>query len=296
MRVSMSHYSMNLEDDFAAAKALINNSKSEDVYSNSIKINVDASIETGTGFLKEPYSGKYEGTGMTVFPIDEFNALVNKCYKNGVNMHFHVCGDAGIDMVIDAMEAAIAEHGEGLARGNMTHAMMIDPADMPRFNDANTGVSFSALWIMPGPSMDVNYDVVGKERADAFYPAGSVVSAGGKVGIGSDYPVATTFPSYAPLDNIEMFVRRARAGKKDAKQQGHDEDKLSLEDAIKAATISNAWLMNGDKEFGSIEVGKSADFVALEKSLFDVAEHEISKVSINATYYKGKATFERENN
>ncbi|WP_420582749.1 amidohydrolase [Reichenbachiella sp.] len=292
MRVSMSHYSVNQEDDFAAAQALINNSKSTDVYSNSIKINVDASIETGTGLLKEPYieGSGYEGTGMTVFPIDEFKALVDKCYANNINMHFHVCGDAGIELVVDAMEASIAKHGKDKARANMTHAMMIDPADMPRFNDAQAGVSFSALWIMPGPSMDVNYDVVG-DRADDFYPAGRVVQAGAKVGIGSDYPVATTFPSFAPLDNIEMFVTRARAGQEGALMQGKDIDKLSLEDAIKAATISNAWLMNGDKEFGSIEVGKSADFVVLEKNLFDVPSHEISKVKINGTYYKGNQTF-----
>ncbi len=295
LRVSMSHYSVNQEDDFAAAQALIANSKSEDVFSDSIKINVDASIETGTGFLKEPYpeDSPYadKGHGMTVFPIDELKVLIDKSYGAGINMHFHVCGDAGVDLVLDAMEASIAKHGPNKARGNLTHMMMTDPADMPRLTPAQSGASYSALWMMPGASMDVNYEALDKERADAFYPAGRVVAAGGIVGVGSDYPVATTFPSFAPLDNIEMFVRRARAGDPDAAMQGFEEDKLSLEEAIKAATINNAWLMNQDDLVGSITAGKSADFVVLEKSLFDVPEHEISQVVIEGTWYKGRQTY-----
>jgi len=293
LRVSMSHYSVNLVDDFAAAQEMIANSKSEDLFSDSIKINVDASIETGTGYLKEPYNkgSGYDGTGMTVFPIDEFKALVDKSYAAGVNMHFHVVGDAGVELVIESMEESIAKHGADKVRANMTHVMMTDPADMPRFTPAQTGASYSALWIMPGASMDDSTRVIGKERTDSFYPAGRTAAAGGVVGIGSDYPVATTFPSYAPLDNIEMFVRRARAGDADAPMHGFEEDKLSLEEAIKAATTNNAWLMNKENEFGTISVGKSADFVVLEQNLFDVAEHEISKVKVEGTYYKGKQTY-----
>jgi len=293
LRVSMSHYSINQRDDFAAAQEMIANSKSEDLFSDSIKINVDASIETGTGFLKEPYlaGSGYEGTGTTVFPIDEFKELVDKSYAAGINMHFHVCGDAGVDLVLDTMEAAIETHGPNKARANMTHVMMTDPADMPRFTPAQTGASYSALWMMPGDSMDANYKVLGNDRADAYYPAGRTAAAGGKVGIGSDYPVATTFPSYAPLDSIEMFVRRARAGDPDASMQGYEEDKLSLEEAIKAATINNAWLMNKENEIGSITTGKSADFVVLEKSLFEVEPHEISKVAVESTWYRGRRTF-----
>ena len=168
--------------------------------------------------------------------------------------------------------------------------MMTDPADMPRFNPAQSGVSYSALWIMPGDSMNDSTKLLGKERTDAYYPAGRT-AAGTRVGIGSDYPVATTFPSYAPLDSIEMFVRRARAGDPDAPVQGYEEDKLSLQEAIKAATINNAWLMNKENEFGSIAQGKSADFVILDENLFDVEEHEISQVEVLATYYRGRQTY-----
>lgn len=155
---------------------------------------------------------------------------------------------------------------------------------------AQTGASCAAF-IMPGASVDVIYEAIAKDRADAYYPAGRMAAAGGVVGIGSNYPVATTFPSYAPLDNIEMLVRRARAGDPDSGMQGYEKDKLSLEEAIKAATINNAWLMNKEDEFGSITTGKSVNFVVLEKSLFDVAEHEISQVNIEGTWYKGKQTY-----
>ncbi|MGB6336463.1 MAG: amidohydrolase family protein [Thermoanaerobaculia bacterium] len=107
----------------------------------------------------------------------------------------------------------------------------------------------------------------------------------------SFYPVATTFPSYNPLDSIEMFMRRARSGEADAPSLRQDEDRLSLEDAIKAATISNAWLMNKENEIGSIEVGKSADFVILENNLFEISVHEISQTEVLGTYYKGRQTY-----
>ena len=294
MRLSMSHYSVNLGDDFADAQALIANSKSDDVFADSIKINVDQSIETGTGYLKIPYldSSRFAGTtGVTVYSPEKLSELIDRSYANGVNMHFHSCGSAAQALVLDGMEAAIAKHGPGGPRANITHAMMIDTADMPRFDAAQTGASFSALWMMPGESMDLNTLVIGRSRSDDFYPAGRLLAAGGKVGVGSDFPVATTFPSYAPLDSIEMFVRRARAGVEEAAMQGKEQDKLSLKDAIKAATISNAWMMNKDQEFGSIETGKSADFVVLEQNLFDVAEHQISQVKIINTYYRGAQTY-----
>ena len=298
LRVSMSHYAVNQQDDFAAAQEMVANSKGDDLFSDTIKINVDASIETGTGYLKEPYPAGTpyadKGHGSTVFPIDELKELVDKSYAAGMNMHFHVCGDAGVDLVLDSMEESIAKHGPGKARANMTHVMMTDPADMPRFTPAQAGASYSALWMMPGPSMDANYQALDKDRVDAFYPAGRTAAAGGIVGVGSDYPVATTFPSFAPLDNIEMFVRRARAGDPDVPMHGYEEDKLSLEEAIKAATINNAWLMNKEGQYGSITVGKSADFVVLEKSLFDVPEYEISKVKIEGTWYKGRRTYGAE--
>ena len=296
MRVSMSHYAVNDPNDLEIAQELISNSKSDDVFSDSIKINIDGSIETGTGALKEDYieGSGFDGNGATIRPPEELADMIDRSYAAGVNMHFHVCGDRGVDLVLTAMEEAIATHGPDKARGNLTHVMMTDPVDMPRFTPAQSGASYSSLWMMPGASMDDSTKVLGKERTDAYYPAGRTVSAGGIVGSGSDYPVATTFPSYAPLDGIEMFVRRARAGDPDAPMQGFDEDKLSLEEAIKAATINNAWLMNKENEFGSITAGKSADFVVLDENLFDVEEHMISKVKIIGTYYKGKRTYAAE--
>ena len=293
LRVSMSHYAVNDPNDLEIAQELIANSKSDDVFSDSIKINIDGSIETGTGALKEPYidGSGYEGTGVTIRPPEELADLIDRAYAAGVNMHFHVCGDRGVDLVLTAMENAIETHGPDKARGNLTHVMMTDPADMPRFTPAQSGVSYSSLWMMPGASIDDSTRVLGKERTDAYYPAGRTVAAGGIVGIGSDYPVATTFPSYAPLDGIEMFVRRARAGDARAPMQGFEDDKLSVEEAIRAATINNAWLMNKETEIGSITVGKSADFVLLNENLFDVDAHRISKVKILGTFYKGRQTY-----
>ena len=296
LRVSMSHYAVNDPNDLEIAQEMIANSKSEDVFSDSIKINIDGSIETGTGALKDDYidGSGYEGNGATIRAPEELADLIDRAYAAGINMHFHVCGDRGVDLVLTAMEKAIETHGPDKARGNLTHVMMTDPADMGRFSAAQSGASYSALWMEPGPSMDSNVKVLGKVRADAFYPAGRTAAAGARVGVGSDYPVATTFPSYAPLDNIEMFVRRARAGDPNAPMHGFEEDKLSLEEAIRAATINNAWLMNKETEFGSITTGKSADFVVLDQSLFDVAEYEISKVKILGTYYKGRQTYSAE--
>ncbi len=293
LRISMSHYAIDDPNDLEFAQELIANSKSDDVYSDTIKINIDGSIETGTGALKEPYieGSGFTGNGVTIRPPEDLADLIDRSYAAGVNMHFHVCGDRGVDLVLTAMESAISKHGPNKARGNLTHVMMTDPADMGRFSGAQSGVSYSALWMEPGPSMDDNIRVVGKERADAYYPAGRTAAAGARVGIGSDYPVATTFPSYAPLDNIEMFIRRARAGDPDAPMHGFKEDKLTLEQAIRTATIDNAWLMNKDTEIGSITPGKSADFVVLDENLFDVEEYEISRVKILGTYYKGRQTY-----
>ena len=234
------------------------------------------------------------GRGVPMFSAEELDALVDRCYATGMNMHFHVTGDAGAEMIFSAMEKAVANHGPGGPRANMTHAMMIDQADMPRMTPANTGVSISGLWMLRDEGWDSFAKAAGEGRADNMYLTGSLIKAGVNLGIASDYPVAASFPSCKPLDQIEMMTTRRMKGQPEAPQLEPADEVIGLADAIRAATLGNAWRMNKDKELGSIESGKSADFVVLQDNLFDLDKYEVNEAKIVATFYRGNQTYKSD--
>jgi len=222
------------------------------------------------------------------------NQLIEASYGEGLNMHFHVVGDAGIDVTLDALEKAIAKHGRKGLRSNLTHAFFIDPVDMARMQAVDAGVSTSTIWVMQSPSHQLFDDVLGKPRAENFYQLGSLAGMGVKVGFASDYPVAATFPSFRPLDQIEMAITRRPPGKPESQSLPQMSDALSVAQAVRAATIDNAWLLNQEKTIGSIAAGKSADFVVLGRNLFDVPVHEIHAIPVLETWYRGRKVYVKE--
>jgi hypothetical protein len=222
-------------------------------------------------------------------PVAELNAAVARFDAMGLQVHMHAIGDAATRAGLDAIEAARAKNGPSDSRPTIAHLQMIDPDDIPRFAALGVTANFTPLWAFPDDYIvKVNTPQVGAERVNRMYPIGSVHRAGGRIVGGSDWAVNTE----NPLPSIEVALTR-----QDPEGAGTDvlnaSERVDLATMIAAYTIDGAWLMHQEKETGSIETGKAADFVVLEKDLFKIPTDEIGGVRVDLTMLDGEVLYER---
>jgi predicted amidohydrolase YtcJ len=260
-----------------------------------LKINVDGGPENGTAVMLEPYDNDPQSVGKPLFARQELFRLVAGAYQNDLGIHMHTTGDGGLRLSLDAIAAARKKHGAKNIRSTLTHAYWVNPNDRSRFTPLNAGWSTSGVWIVEHESWDPVEEFVGN-RVDTMWPTKSLVEAGTHIGWASDYPVAATFPSYNMLDQIEMGVTRRWIGAADNSHRPARKptsEALTLEQSIHAGTLGAAWLMNTDDITGSIEIGKSADFIVLKNNIFEGAKNEIHKGEVIRTVFEGRTVFQQ---
>ena len=167
--------------------------------------------------------------------------------------------------------------------------MTIDEDDIPRFGELGVAANFQCMWCYPDVYIDLAVYIVGESRVQAFYPVKSVLDSGGLIVGGSDWDVS----SLNPLDAIETAVRRqdpfAEAGDALGQNQG-----INLAEALAMYTRNAAHIMRLEDVSGSIEVGKNADLIVLDRNLFDVPATEINEAKVLLTLLDGKAVYSAE--
>jgi len=203
---------------------------------------------------------------------------------------FHAIGDFGVRVALDAIEAAQTSNGDQDLRHHISHLQLIDPVDRPRFKALNVAANVQALWALPDSYiMDVNLPAVGPDRVQAMYPIGSLDAVETAIVGGSDWPVS----SMNPLLAIETALTRQDPTGVIAGVL-NEQETVSLATMIAAYTKNGAHLMHQEQLTGQLQVGKRADLVVLSDNLFTLAPHEISEVSVVATYFEGRQVFPYE--
>jgi predicted amidohydrolase YtcJ len=205
----------------------------------------------------------------------------------GLQVHMHAIGDRAVRAGLDAVEAAHQQNGASDNRHHISHLQMIHVDDIERFAVLDTTANFQALWAYPDEwIMQLNMPVVGEERVQGMYPIASVERAGGRIVGGSDWDVS----SANPLEAIETAVRRQDA----FEQSGpvlNENERVSLASMIDAYTINAAWVMHQEDKAGSIEPGKRADIVVLDRDLFDIPPEQISEARVVMTLLDGEVIY-----
>lgn len=130
------------------------------------------------------------------------------------------------------------------------------------------------------------------DRAERVYRVGSILRAGGVLSFGSDWPAANSYSTYQPLDEIEIATTRGELDKPNGPQLPSPDEAITLEAALKAATMGPAWQLRMEHDIGSVEVGKLADLIVLERNLFEVAPKDIHKTRVLMTLVNGRVTHE----
>ena len=273
---------------------------------NTIKFCQDGVVEGLTAQLLEPYSVDTqmgsEFKGEPKFEHEQFKSLVAECEKHGFQIHVHAIGDGATQYSLDAFAYGRQQNGAMDLRNAITHLQLVAPEDIIRFHDLDVIANVNTYWhYIEDSHFDIRIPYLGKERADKQFPLKSFIDAGAMIVTASDYggtnPVK---PQYA----IEIgMTRRIPDGdllhgsvsdRNDPKYKESlwPEEIADIEDLIASVTYNPAYANFLDKVTGSIEVGKSADMVLLDKNIFDIPATEISKAKVLMTIFKGKKVFQ----
>ncbi|WP_405243090.1 amidohydrolase [Lentisalinibacter salinarum] len=255
---------------------------------SAVKFFVDGVLEGETAALVEPYTGM-DHRGVLNFESDELKQAVTRFDAMGLQIHMHAIGDLAVREGLDAIEAARKANGDTGNRHHITHLQLVHPDDIPRFAELGVAATFQALWAYPDAwIMEINLPVVGPERVERMYPVGSIHRAGGTIVGSSDWAVS----SMNPLEAIETAITRQDAA-------GQVDGTLNAEEAVDLATMLDAYTRNAarllghDDITGSIETGKRADIVVLDRDIFAIPASELSEVRVDMTLLDGGIIYER---
>jgi predicted amidohydrolase YtcJ len=250
----------------------------------TVKIFLDGALGGRTAALIEPYSDQPGSRGALHLSPELFNAAVTQLDAKGFQVHVHAIGDRAVQVALDGFAAALERNGKKDHRHLIAHAELIAPQDVQRFAQLNVVLQPEPRWAHFGPFGRMTVERVGLERASRAFPIGSLLRAGVKVAFSSDYPVVTA----DPLESIEVAVTRQDALEPQGEPWLPDEQ-ITLEQAIAAYTIDAAYVEHKDGESGSLEAGKSADLVVLDRDIFKAPPGEISNAKVLATLFAGEA-------
>ena len=257
--------------------------------STAVKIFEDGVIESKTAALIQPYLGGTERGWLNIEP-EALNPLAAELDRLGFQIHIHAIGDRGIQASFDALEFAQKTNGVRDSRHHIAHIQLFDPPDIARFRKLGVVANFQSLWAWAdGYIVDMTLPILGPERSRWLYPIKSVANTGAMIVGGSDWSVT----SMNPLDAIQVAVTR-RGLKEPPGPAWLPEELIDLPTMIAAYTINGAYVNFQERETGSLEVGKAADLIVLDKNLFDIPPQDIHAVKVISTIVDGVEVFRTE--
>lgn len=256
-----------------------------------IKIWVDGSPWIGNIDLTFPYLdtdatrtiGVVPGScGHANYSREQLREIVGAHFPLGWQLACHVHGDAGVDTILDVYEEVLQRYPRPDHRLRLEHVGAITDAQLRRAHAL--GVTCSIFVDQIHYWGDVIVDgLFGPDRGSRWMPCGSAVATGMRISLHNDPPVTPE----EPLRNISVaMTRRAPSGRVLA-----PEERLTVEQAIRAQTLDAAWQLFADDIIGSIEVGKYADLVVLSADPRTVDPEEIAELEVRATYLAGRRVY-----
>jgi predicted amidohydrolase YtcJ len=250
----------------------------------TVKIMQDGVMENYTAVLLKPYLKPGNVYGIPMVDPQRLKEIVTRLDAEGFQVHFHAIGDGAVRQALDSIEAARRHNGDLGHRHHIAHLELVDPADVARFRELGVIANFQPLWAFADEYITkLTIPFLGPERSARLYPIGSLYRSGAVVAFGSDWSVS----SPNPLEEIQVAVTRmGPSGETDTPFL--PAERINLPEALAAFTINAAYTNRLEKQTGSIEVGKFADLVVLDRNLFAIPPTDISKTHVLVTLFEGR--------
>lgn len=251
---------------------------------NTLKIHGDGAFENRTAAMLKHYPDEPDNFGFLALPQEQVIEVMLETAKHGFNIHTHTIGDKATRWALQGFEA-VRKAGLNDARLTTGHTMLVAAEDKQRFKELNISVNTLSPEARP---TEAAQKALYPELYKQMMPIGSMLKMGVRVGASSDFPVFDINPF--PL-MYTMMMRKNVGGDESLPPE---EDKITLEQAIQTYTTDAAYILGIESYLGSIEVGKRADFVIVDRNIFEVSPEEMADTKVLQTIVDGRLVFDRK--
>jgi len=254
----------------------------------AVKIGMGGSIESITEALVDGYADP-NNSAKPFVEAKAFADYISTLDSEGFQVKVHAIGDGTVRATLDGYEATIKANGNNRLRHHIDHASLVHSDDFKRFVELDVACS---IW--PPLNAPVAYNVEGikpvlkPETWNRMYDNRARQDAGMRLFNHSDAPAAVLWPWFG----MEASITRGFPGKPEIEKMG-PQHALTLEEAIQAFTLNAAWVLQVDDISGSIEDGKSADFIILNHNLFEIQSTQIHNTEVQKTIFKGEEVYSK---
>ncbi|WP_122314624.1 amidohydrolase [Pseudomonas cichorii] len=257
------------------------------------KLFMDGVPTTHTSALLEPYVETetygccFRGTNFMTVP--QLAKVIADCEKADISVKIHCTGDGSVRAALDAFEVVRTFNG-GSRRHQIAHAGYVHPDDVPRFVELDIVADLSPMLWFPGIIVEQLKVVLSEERVDKSHRHVDMEKAGVLMAAGSDWPVV---PDPNPFIGLQGIITRRDPTGQFPGAIGADQG-LDLATALRVYTLDPVRAMGLEKETGSLVTGKSADFIVLDRNLFQIPAEQLIETRVLQTYFAGQRVYEAQ--
>jgi predicted amidohydrolase YtcJ len=252
----------------------------------SVKLWADGALGSRGAALLAPYSDKPEQHGLLFMTNEDIQHKIETALKAGYQVNIHAIGDAANHQVLDAFEAAYRTVGGRQLRNRIEHAQVVELSDIPRFKQLDLIASMQPTHATSDKNMAEAR--IGPERLKGAYAWRAFLDQGTVIAGGSDFPVESDNP---------FFGLHAAVTRSDHEGQPpggwHPEQAMTLLEAFRAFTLDAAYAEHQEQTLGSLEPGKWADFIVIDRDLFEIPPADIWKIRVEETWLAGERVYSR---
>ena len=250
----------------------------------AVKLYADGALGSRGAALLAPYKDDAKNSGLLFHEPDELTAMIAKALSRGYQVCVHAIGDRANREVLDSFSAAYKKVGGKNLRNRIEHAQVVDVDDIPRFVSENLIASMQPTHATSDKNMAE--DRIGAERLKGAYAWRTFLKQGTRIAGGSDFPVESPNPFYG------LHAAVTRQDHENEPPGGwRPEQKLTLIEALRAFTLDAAYAEHQEGTLGSLEAGKWADFIVVDRDIFAIDPKDLWRTRVLQTWVAGREVF-----
>lgn len=254
----------------------------------SVKLYSDGALGSRGAAMIESYSDDPGNRGLLFASEEEMTDQILKTASKGYQANVHAIGDRGNRVVLNAFENVRDSLGTQNLRHRIEHAQVVSPEDIPRFKELDIIASMQPTHATS--DMNMAEDRVGPQRIKGAYAWKTFVDQGTVVAAGSDFPVEDVNPFFGLYSAI---TRQDHSGNPEG--GWYSEESLTRKQAFRSFTLNAAFAAHQEDVIGSLEPGKWADFILVDRNIFEVPASEIWQTKVLETWLAGEKVFDSKN-